>query len=105
MQTRTRRALALPLAAALLLGAGAAPAAASLGSEGDHATEADFRPARQDWAARNPWRYGTWCLFPLTRGMDDAGVPHWARPALYVVTVPLDLVMLPAGAIGGLFGD
>jgi hypothetical protein len=103
MPIRARRALAV--AAALLLGAGATPAAASLGSEGDHATAADFRAAQNDWAARNPWRYGTWCLFPLTRGMHDAGVPVWARPPLWVVTVPLDLVMLPFGAIGGLFGD
>jgi hypothetical protein len=61
--------------------------------------------ARQDWRERRPWRYGTQNLFPLTRGMEDAGVPPWGRWPLYVVSVPLDVAHLPLGALAGLYGD
>jgi hypothetical protein len=61
--------------------------------------------AIEDWSDRTPWGYGTDYLFPLTRGMEAAGVPRWARYPLYPLTVPLDLIQLGVGAIGGLWGD
>jgi len=64
----------------------------------------DGEIAIRDWQDRRPWRYGTWNLFPLTRGMDDAGLPLAARIPLYLFTVPFDLAQLPLAAIGGLYG-
>jgi hypothetical protein len=63
------------------------------------------RSAVEDWNERRHWRYGTWGLFPLTRGMDDAGIPGAVQPFLYVLTVPFDLVQLPFAALGGLYGS
>ncbi len=51
------------------------------------------------------WAYGTQYIFPLTRGLEYEGVPEWGRYALLPVTVALDIVQLPAGLVGGLFGD
>lgn len=65
----------------------------------------DGEIAIRDWQDRRPWRYGTWNLFPLTRGMDDAGLPLAARIPLYLFTLPFDLAQLPLAAIGGLYGD
>lgn len=65
----------------------------------------DFQTAEADWQGRRHWRYGTQHFFGLSRGMEDAGVPRPARPFLYVLTVPFDIVHLPVAAISGLFGD
>jgi hypothetical protein len=59
----------------------------------------------QDWQQRRPWRYGTQNLFPLTRGMAEAGIPSVARWPLYLFTVPFDTGHLFFGALGGLYGD
>jgi hypothetical protein len=59
----------------------------------------------EDWYERRPWRYGAQNLFPLTRGMDDAGIPKALRWPLYVFTVPFDTGHLFFGALGGLYGD
>jgi hypothetical protein len=61
--------------------------------------------AVEDWQRRRPWRYGTQNLFPLTRGMAEAGIPPVARWPLYVLTVPFDTGHLFFGALGGLYGD
>jgi hypothetical protein len=61
--------------------------------------------AREDWSDRRAWRYGTQHLFPLTRGMEDAGIPPWGRWPLYVFTVPFDVAHAPLGALAGLYGD
>jgi hypothetical protein len=61
--------------------------------------------AREDWRDRRPWRYGTQHLFPLTRGMEDAGIPPWGRWPLYLFSVPLDAAHAPLGALAGLYGD
>ena len=61
--------------------------------------------AREDWSDRRPWRYGTQHLFPLSRGMEDAGIPPWGRWPLYLVSVPFDVAHAPLGALAGLYGD
>jgi hypothetical protein len=58
-----------------------------------------------DWNGRRGWSYGTDYLFPLSRGMREAGIPRGARIPLYLFTVPLDVVQLPLGAIAGLYGS
>jgi len=52
-----------------------------------------------------PWAYETGLFFALTRGLDEQPLSDWERRASMVGTVPLDVVMLPTAAIGGLFGS
>jgi len=61
--------------------------------------------ARDDWRARRRWGYGTQQLYPLTLGMDDAGIPPLARWPLYPFTALFDTGNLVFSAIGGLYGD
>lgn len=61
--------------------------------------------AREDWQDRRPWGYGTQQLYPLTRGMADAGIPAPARWPLYPLTALLDTGNLAFSAIGALYGD
>jgi hypothetical protein len=63
------------------------------------------RAAVRDWQQRRRWRYGTQNLFPLTRGMEEAGIPKGVRWALHPFTVAFDAGNAVFGAIGGLYGD
>ena len=51
-----------------------------------------------------PEMYNDDYLFAMTRGVADAPIAPAGKVALYVFTVPIDLVLLPFAAIGGLFG-
>lgn len=55
--------------------------------------------------AREGWRYGTDYLFPLTRHIDETGLPLAGKIPLYPFTAALDLGQLAFGAVAGLFGD
>lgn len=61
--------------------------------------------AVEDWQARDSFGFGTDMIFPLTRGLGDAGVPPLARWPLYPFTVPFDLGHLAFGTVAGLWGD
>ncbi|MGH7787403.1 MAG: hypothetical protein ACRERC_11085 [Candidatus Binatia bacterium] len=43
-------------------------------------------------------------IFAMTRGVSDSTLVPAAKAPLYLLTVPLDLVLLPFASIGGLFG-
>jgi len=43
-------------------------------------------------------------IFAMTRGVANSTMVPAAKAPLYLLTVPLDLVLLPFAAIGGLFG-
>lgn len=64
----------------------------------------DGRSAIDAWDDTRGIRYGTHRLFPFTRGMKDAGITGWARWPMGILTLPLDLVFLPAGIVAGLWG-
>ena len=93
--------------------AGEAPTEVEMGAELERSLEPAPRENRsdgaedavEDWRRRRPWEYSTEYFFALSRGMDEAGVPRAARPALLLVALPLDLANLPFAAIAGLFGD
>ena len=84
-----------------------APPEPGLGEGGYRGPEAAFTGelARADWNRRRPWGYGSQQLYPLTRGMEDAGIPPLARWPLYPFTAIFDTGNLVFGAIGGLWGD
>ncbi len=48
--------------------------------------------------------YNTGYFFALTGGVAQSTMAPAAKVLLYPLTVPLDLVLLPFAAIGGLFG-
>ncbi len=80
------------------------PAAIRYGTPSGPHVPADGRAAIDAWDDVRGYRYGTDYLFPFTRGMDDAGIRGWARYPAAVLTVPLDVALLPVGAIAGLWG-
>jgi hypothetical protein len=43
-------------------------------------------------------------IFGMTRGVAWSTISPVLKPLLFVLTVPLDIVLLPFAAIGGLFG-
>jgi hypothetical protein len=61
--------------------------------------------AKQDWEDRNPWGYGNQSIFPLTRDVAAGDWPLWGKITAYPLTALYDLIQLPAGAIGGLWGN
>lgn len=54
-------------------------------------------PPQKSW-------YNDSYIFAMTRGVADSTLVPAAKAPLYLLTVPLDLVLLPFAAIGGLFG-
>jgi hypothetical protein len=67
-------------------------------------THYDGRSAIDAWDDTRGYRYGTEMLFPFTRGMEDAGIRGWARWPMGILTIPLDVALLPTGLIAGLWG-
>lgn len=47
--------------------------------------------------------YNTDYLFGMSRALANSTVSAWAKPVLFIFTVPLDIVLLPFAAIGGFF--
>ena len=103
----------LKLATALTLGTLLGVVIAAPAGWADEAAEplrVDFpspweNSAVRQWHEQRGWRYETGYLFGVTRGLETAGVSRPWRPALWIVTVPFDLVNLPVAAAAGLFGD
>jgi hypothetical protein len=78
--------------------------------EADEPMRIDFPRARdnkalEQWHDEHGWRYDTGYLFGITRGLEIGMRTQKWRPALWIVTVPFDVVSLPVAAAAGLFGD
>jgi hypothetical protein len=95
----TSNALGAAIALVLLTAAYAPPATAEAGPGTGTTTTV---PASEP---DDGWRYSTYYLYPLTRHIEESGAGRGWRFALYPLTVVLDTVQLPLGAIAGLFGD
>jgi hypothetical protein len=65
------------------------------------------RPLEPRYQPREPeprsW-YDSSYIFALTRGVADSNIAPAGQVPLYVLTVPLDIALLPFALIGGLFG-
>jgi len=61
--------------------------------------------AIDDWHDQNPWGYGTQSMFSLTRGVAESDIPQWSKYVVYPFSGFCDLVQLPFGAVGGLWGN
>lgn len=51
-----------------------------------------------------PRRYNSDYLFSMTRGVADSTMHAAIKGPLFLLSVPLDIVLLPATLIGGFFG-
>lgn len=111
-------ALGAGVALGLLLLTGAAgcvsEAARSSGSEATASQPAPQEPAPEEHGKLEPryqprepqpkpW-YNDSYLFGMTRGVTGSTMHPAAKAPLLVLTIPLDIVLLPFAAIGGLFG-
>jgi hypothetical protein len=47
--------------------------------------------------------YNSGYIFGMTKGIANSTVHPAVKPVIFLVTIPLDLVLLPFAAIGGLF--
>ncbi len=64
----------------------------------------DLEPRYQPVPPQPKSWYNNSYLFALTRGVSNSTMDPAAQAPLFLLTVPLDLVLLPIAAIGGLFG-
>jgi hypothetical protein len=80
----------------------AGPASAEDGSSG-YATRSSDSVSVSGYD--DGWRYDPYYIFPLTRHMDDSGLPLWAQIPLYPIGFAIDLVQRPVGVLAGLGGQ
>jgi hypothetical protein len=66
--------------------------------------DGELEPRYQPREPEPPEAYNDDYLFAMTRGVADAPIAPAGKVALYVLTVPVDIVLLPFALIGGLFG-
>ena len=78
---------------------GYAYAARAMSSHGAASSD----PARSK-AEIEAWHYNSDYLFGLSRGTADSALLPAFKPLVFLLTVPLDIALLPIAAIGGLFG-
>ena len=73
----------------------------------DDGPAADSRPLEPRYQPREPeetsW-YNNSYIFGMTRGVADSTIAPVGKAPLFLLTVPLDIVLLPFTIIGGLFG-
>jgi len=103
----------LVVAVALLAAAGEGHGLPAAGVQSDaiklaQATGTQTRPLEPRYQPAPPepppsW-YNSSYMFGLTRGVAGSTMVPAAKAPLFLLTVPLDLVLLPFAAIGGLFG-
>ena len=60
-------------------------------------------PARTR-AEINAWHYNSDYLFGLSRGTAGSAILPAFKAFVFILTIPLDIALLPFAAIGGLFG-
>jgi hypothetical protein len=51
------------------------------------------------------WHYCSYYILPLTRHMQDSGLPLAGQIVLYPLAAAFDLAQLPFGALAGLAGE
>jgi hypothetical protein len=111
-RTRTHAGRVLLGAAVVLLAASGArglptapaqPPAVELAEAGE-APPRPLEPRYQPVPPEEPSWYNASYIFGLTRGVAQSTMVPAVKAPLFVLTVPLDIVLLPFAAIGGLFG-
>jgi len=103
-------------ALALTLAAGVAPAAAVDSKAGASVAESPLvvaqsgagdgrlAPRYEPAPIEEPGWYNSDYLFALSRGLADSTIHPAGKAPLFLLTVPIDIIFLPATLIGGFFG-
>ena len=63
-----------------------------------------LEPRYQPTPPADPGAYDNQYVFALTRGVANAAIAPYGKLPLYVLSVPVDLALLPFAVIGGFFG-
>jgi hypothetical protein len=96
------------LTAAMILLLSSAASADDMGGEAIDVpppvqSEATYTDAYTD-STGSGWQYDDYYIFPLTRHMQESGLPRVAQYLMYPLAVGFDLGQLPFGAVAGLGG-
>ncbi len=78
--------------------------AAIVVAQAEGTRDGELEPRYQPRQPEAPDAYNDEYLFALTRSVASGAITPAGKVALYVLTVPLDLVFLPFALVGGLFG-
>ena len=70
------------------------------GDEGGGKLEPRYQPREPEPKSA----YNSSSVFGMTRGVADSTIHPAVKAPLFLFTLPLDLVLLPFAALGGLFG-
>lgn len=93
------------LAGGIALPAAAAPTDGSVAvAQAQGTRDGDLEPRYQPREPESPDAYNEDYLFSMTRGVRDAAISPAGKVPLYVLTIPLDIALLPFALIGGFFG-
>lgn len=84
--------------------AGSAQSAPLEVAQGDEPAARELEPRYEPAPLPEKSWYNDSYLFAATRAVDDSALQPWAKVALFTLSVPFDLVLLPLAAIGGMFG-
>jgi len=97
---------AAEVAAAPVFGPSSAEAAVPLrlAAADEDAEAGTLQPRYEPREAEPASWYNASYLFGMTRGVAGSTMHPAAKVPLFVLTVPLDIALLPFAAIGGLFG-
>lgn len=114
MMTHRSRSGCVALVAAIVVLLAAHPATSSAGepippssievAQAGGTEPRELEPRYQPAPLEEKSWYNSSYIFALTRGVADSTMVPAAKVPLYVLTVPLDIVLLPIAAIGGMFG-
>src|SRR5262249_4060786 len=80
------------------------PAAIQLAQADQSAPPRELQPRYEPAPPETPSWYNSSYIFGMTRSVAESTMVPGAKAPLFLLTVPLDLVLLPFEAIGGLFG-
>jgi len=82
----------------------AAPAAEPVEiAQAEGTREGGLEPRYQPREPEEPNAYDGDYVFAMTRGVADAPIAPAGKVVLYVLTLPLDIALLPFALLGGLF--
>ncbi len=101
---------ALLLAAALITmpaptwAAGSQPEALVQVAQAEEAPQRELQPRYEPVPPQPKSSYNNAYIFAATRGVADSAMMPVAKAPLFLLTVPLDIVLLPFAVIGGFFG-
>lgn len=72
--------------------------------QGTGARDGRLEPRYEAPPPEEPRRYNSDYMFGMTRGVADSTMHAAVKGPLFLLTVPLDFVLLPVTAIAGIFG-